>query len=120
VHIADGYQGPSFLELDKPTQFHGIVELDGPAAIDLNKLAADSYTYNGDTMTFYRGAMPVDTLRFYDGPFGSTNPPIPFAVAQGTSTGGPGIEIYATGTAYAGAPAQHVPPHGADLLPVHT
>jgi hypothetical protein len=106
IIIGGGSLGPSFLEIDQPTKFKASVAMDYPgSAIDLNKLAADSYSSHNGVLDFFSGNRVVDTLRFNPGS-------VPFGVAQGTSHGGAGIEIYSIGT-------QHEQPsHGLDL-PLH-
>ncbi len=104
----DGGLGYSTLQIDHPNQFKAAIDWRSPnSVIDLNGLAADSYKAHDGVLDFYHGNRVVDTLRF-DG-----NPDA-FAVAQGTSTGGHGVEIYGTGATF---PANAIP-HGADL-PLH-
>jgi hypothetical protein len=111
VQMQDGLGGHSTLTVDKPGQFKAAVDWEtGNGVIDLNKLAADSYRYHDGVIDFFHGDKVVDTLRF-----SSAHPELtPFSIAQGTSTGGRGIEIYSTAGPLHGFAA----PHGADL-PIH-
>jgi hypothetical protein len=101
--------GYATLQIDQPSTFEASVKWQNDGAvIDLNKLAADSYKYNSEAgvLDFFRNDIVVSSLRIDPSP--ATNP---YTVAQGTSTGGAGIEIYSTN-------ATRPIPHGADL-PLH-
>jgi hypothetical protein len=102
----EGGAGYSTLQIDHPNLFKAAIDWrSGNSVIDLNGLAADSYRAHDGALDFYHGNKVVDTLHFN----GNTGA---FAVAQGTSSGGPGVEIYGIGA------TAHAIPHGADL-PLH-
>lgn len=95
VHMQSGV-GFSVLEVDRPDLFKAAISWESErAVVDLNGLAADSYTYDRatNTLSLYNGSQVADTLRI------STPTPefATFTVSQGTSAGGPGIEIHSPG-----------------------
>ncbi len=109
ISMENGLGQWNLLEIDRPSDFHGSIVV-GPtgngssSVVDLNGLAADSYSYSNGVLDFFHGNTVVDEVRY--------NSAQPFTVAQGTSTGGAGIEIYALSN-----PNFSVP-HGPDL-PLH-
>ena len=106
VSMDGGMWGWTDLQIDDPSAFKASVLWNTPntGVIDLNGLAADSYSAHDGVLDFFSGDTLVDTLRFSD-PSGYA-----FAVGQGTSTGAAGVEIYSSGSAMI--------PHGA-ALPQH-
>jgi len=91
VDIEDGARGWSTLQLDKPGEFHGLITLNAPdSVIDLPKLAADSYSYDAaaGTLDFWHGNTLLAAIRF-----SATHP---YLVANNTSTGGAGVEVFST------------------------
>jgi len=110
VSMEGGLSGYSVMQIDHPEAFKAAVNwATHNSVIDLNGLAADSYSYHDGVLDFFHGNTVTDTLRFNT--VGSAGP---FSVAQGTSTGGVGVEIYSSGT-FQNASV----PHGANL-PLHT
>jgi len=112
VHLESGV-GYGVLQIDQPSTFRANVKWESDkSAIDLNKLAADSYKYNpaAGALDFYSGNRIVDTLRIDPSPSADSLTG-PYTVAQGTSTGGAGIEIYSKNAGF-------MIPHGSDL-PMH-
>jgi hypothetical protein len=108
IYFADG-EGDSILNIDEPSQFKATIDWEASAggAINLEGLAADSYSYANGVLDFFHGSKLVDALKIND-LYGS------FAVSQGTSSGGAGVEIYGTGQFL----HPYQPQHGTDL-PLH-
>lgn len=52
------------LQLDDPREFHGLINL-GFGAVVLKNLAADSYSYKNDLLTFYSNNTVTDRLRLH-------------------------------------------------------
>lgn len=112
VHMGSGL-GYGVLQIDQPSTFRANVEWAGEqSVIDLVKLAADSYKYDpaAGVLDFYRGNDIVDVLRINPSPAADSFVG-PYTVAQGTSAGSAGVEIYSTNFGWK-------IPHGADL-PLH-
>lgn len=109
ISFENGLGVYNLLEIDRPSDFHGSIVVgassNGSSSIvDLNGLAADSYSSANGVLDFFQGNTLVDEVRY--------NSAQPFTVAQGTSAGTAGIEIYALSNPNASVP------HGADL-PLH-
>jgi len=110
VSMESGLGHYNLLEIDRPNDFHGLITVaasggsGSSSIVDLNALAADSYSYANGVLDFFQGNALVDEVRYTSAQ--------PFTVAQGTSAGTAGIEIYALSN-----PSLTVP-HGADL-PLH-
>jgi len=110
VSMEGGFTGYSVMQVDHPEKFRAAVDWQTQnSVIDLNGLVADSYSYHDGVLDFFHGNAVIDTLRFSTAGFAG-----PFSVAQGTSTGGAGVEIYSSGTFQSTSI-----PHGSDL-PLHT
>jgi len=91
VNLGDGAYGWSTLQIDKPGQFHGAIGFNAPdSVIDLPKLAADSYSYDAaaGTLDFWHGDTLLAAIRF-----SATHP---YLVANNTSTGAAGVEVFST------------------------
>lgn len=75
------------LQIDQPSQYHAVTEVQGPAEVDLAGVAADSYTYQNNTLTLYSGDTVAYTMTLVQVPADVPQPaPPPFVVSR-TSSG---------------------------------
>jgi len=103
VTMEGGLSGYALLDVEHPNTFQAAVDFSANSVVDLKGLVADSWAYTEDgSLYLYDGPnhQTVDVLRFtaHTG----------FGIAQGTSTGGKGVEVFAS--TYPNIP------HSADLL----
>jgi hypothetical protein len=102
--------GVTDLVLDQVSTFKATIDFNENSIIDLPGLVADAWSYPGGGATpdlrLYSGTSHqlVADLNFSDAAG------VQFAVAQGTSTGAPGVEIFSSG------PASLPIPHSGNLL----
>jgi hypothetical protein len=109
VTMEGGFSGYALLDIKHPGEFQAAINFSANSVIDLDGVAATSWAYSdngGSNGALYLYSGPnnqtVDVLRFTD------TSGTAFGIAQGTSTGGKGVEIFASG--YPNIP------HSSDLL----
>jgi len=99
----EGGEGTAMIVIDKPYEFHGLVQLYDFSELDLVGLAhADSYTLKNDMLKLYSGNRVIYDMRLDAVPYGGV-----FAVAQTPA----GVSIY-TSADPNNLPAGALPVHG--------